>query len=344
MSENIQTILELNISPKKIKARKGLFQITIVNTKTIVNTYQLKASDTAGICDYNLNLKTVTVAAGASANVNLSVSFKKSQLAGAPKVCNFTVTSTSAAGEIKTAEGQLERPGVAPIWALAAGGLVLVAIIAVVVVLANGGDNSNKKTSTTSAMTTSTTSMTTKSTVASSSTKPMSSTSTSTLSQTQTTSTSSPVPPSTTTTATTTITNTTTTSSTTLTIPNIAGQWQWILTVTLATGACAGEEGLQSPRNVQIVQNGKALTMSGFLGSNPSLSLSGEITFDDSAKQWIIKFSGSYPEDQGTTTTNYTLVLNSTFNEMTGDEKWDWVGEGGSCPGSKSTIVAKKLN
>ena len=71
------------------------------------------------------------------------------------------------------------------------------------------------------------------------------------------------------------------------------------------------------------------------------LSLSGEMTFDDSAKQWIIKFSGSYPEDQGTTTTNYALVLNSTFNEMIGDENWDWVGGGGSCPCSKSTVAAK---
>jgi hypothetical protein len=83
--------------------------------------------------------------------------------------------------------------------------------------------------------------------------------------------------------------------------------------------------------------------MSGFLLSNPSTSLSGEIKFDSAAEKWIVKFSGSYPEDQGTTTTAFTLVLNSTFDEMTGDENWDWVGGGGSCPGSKSTVTTTKI-
>jgi hypothetical protein len=337
MSENIQTNLELNISPKKIRDRKGLFQVTIVNKQNLTNTYQLKASDTEGMCNYNFNVNTVTIPAGISASVKLTVSFKKIHFAGAPKVCNFTVTSSDSAGEIKKTEGQLESPPLLPIWALVTGGLLVVAIIAVVVVLASGGDNSNPPLSDKPAMTTSTTSGTTKSTATSSSTTPPSTTSTSALTTTSTSTTTK-------TTTTTTNTTTTTTPATTVTIPSIAGQWQWILTVTLATGACAGEEGLQSPRNVQITQNGKILTMSGFLGSNPSISLSGEITFDDSAKQWIVKFSGNYPEDQGTTTTNYILVLNNTFDEMAGDENWDWVGGDGSCPGSKSTVVAKKLS
>lgn len=126
-------------------------------------------------------------------------------------------------------------------------------------------------------------------------------------------------------------------------IPNIAGEWQWNLTVTLATGVCSGEEGVQSPRIVNIVQKGNEITMSGFLNSNPLTTLSGEIKFDNSSDIWMVKLSGSYSEDQGTTTTQYTLSLNNTFNEMTGEESWEWVGGGDSCPGGKSTVSAKKL-
>ena len=135
----------------------------------------------------------------------------------------------------------------------------------------------------------------------------------------------------------------TTTTSATRPIPNIAGQWQWNLTVTVAKGVCAGEEGVQPPCTVQITQNGNDVTISGFLASNPSTSLSGEITFDNAADKWIIKFSGRYSEDQGTTQSNYTLVLDNTFDKMTGDEEWDWIGGGQSCTGSKSTVVANKL-
>jgi hypothetical protein len=142
-----------------------------------------------------------------------------------------------------------------------------------------------------------------------------------------------------TTTTSTSVSSPTSITSTTRSIPNISGRWVWNLTVTVATGECAGEEGAQSPRNIQITQNGKDITMSGFLLKSPSTSISGEITFDNSADKWIVKFSGSYAEDGGTTTTNYTLILNNTFDKLTGDENWDW---NGSCSNSKSTVIAIK--
>ena len=124
-------------------------------------------------------------------------------------------------------------------------------------------------------------------------------------------------------------------------IPNIAGQWQWDLTVTVATGACAGEEGPKPARIIQVTQQGENVTISGF--PSPSKILTGDITFDNATDKWIVKLTGSYPEGEGATTGEYTLELNNTYDEMTGDENWDWVGDVGSCPGSKSTVLVTKL-
>ena len=52
-------------------------------------------------------------------------------------------------------------------------------------------------------------------------------------------------------------------------IPDIAREWQWNLTVTVANGACAGEEGTQAPYTVQITENGDDVTISGFLARFP---------------------------------------------------------------------------
>jgi hypothetical protein len=140
----------------------------------------------------------------------------------------------------------------------------------------------------------------------------------------------------------TTATTPTATTPTTRPIPNIAGQWQWNLTVTVATGACTGEEGPKPTRVIQVTQQGKDVTFSGF--QSPSQILTGDITFDNAADKWIVKLTGNCPEGQGTTTNNFTLELKNAFDEMTGDENWDWVGEVGSCPGSKSTVSAIKIS
>jgi len=126
-------------------------------------------------------------------------------------------------------------------------------------------------------------------------------------------------------------------------IPDIAGQWQWNLTVTVANGVCAGEEGVQPTYTVQITQDGDVVTISGFLASSPSTSICGNITLDNTIDKWVITFSGSYAEDGGTTTTNYRLVLNNTYDAMTGDEAWSWALGTLTCKDCKSTVVANKL-
>ena len=126
-------------------------------------------------------------------------------------------------------------------------------------------------------------------------------------------------------------------------IPDIAGEWQWNLTVTVANGACAGEEGPQAPYTVQITENGEDVTISGFLASNPSTSISGKIMLDNTIDKWVVTFSGSYAEDGGTTTTNYRLLLNNTYDTMTGDEAWSWALGTLTCKDCKSIVVANKL-
>jgi hypothetical protein len=336
MSENTQITQEVNVSPKKNRARKGHFQVTINNKENLTNTYQLKASDSEEMCTYNFDTDAVTVEAGATAKVALTVSFKKPLFIGAPKVCNFTVTAITSKMEVKTAEGQLECPALLPVWALASGGLAVVAIIAVVIVVANSGDGSAKSPANTSVATVPTTSVTTKPSLTSTTTTPTSATQPST-SFSLTTS----VTATTTTTPTTTATPTApTTTQVVDTPPNLNGVWAFVIKVTEANGVCAGEAGNSSSRQITITQSGRNVTLSGFLG-NPANQLTGDITLD--AGLWIVKVSGSYPEDGGTTTTSHRLVVKNT-SDISGDEDWEWSGPGGTCPGGKASVTATRIS
>jgi hypothetical protein len=325
MSETTQMAQDLNVSPKKSRARKGYFQVTINNKGNLSNTYQLKAGDAEEMCTYNFNTDTVTVEAGATAKVILTVSFKKTLFTGAPKVCNFTVTAIKATREVETAEGQLECPSLLPMWAFAACGLAAVAIIAVVIVLANGG-NGSKLPANTSVATTPTTSVTTKPPLTSITTTPTSVTPTTTATTTTPTTTATPTAP--------------TTTQVADSPPNLNGVWAFVIKVTEANGVCSGEAGSSSGRQIQITQSGRNVTLSGFLGI-PANQLTGDITFD--AGLWIIKVSGSYPEDGGVTTSSHRLVVKNT-SDISGDEDWEWTGPGGTCPGGKASVTATKVS
>jgi hypothetical protein len=341
MSVSSEEVQELILSPEKIKARRGVFRVILNNTRNSVNTYQLKAADPGGLCDYSFDKETVTLEAGSTATFNLTVKLKKIPLTGASKVCDFTITAIKDRGESVTAKGQLECPSRLPVWALAVGGAVVIVIIVVAVVLGNKGGSSTELLTNNPATTIPATPITTTTppasialTTTTPGLTPTSPTATPTATNT--------IPTTTTATQTTTATATTspTPTATTQTVPNIAGQWQWDVTVTVAGGVCAGEEGASPTRTVTLTQQGKDVTISGF--PNPEKILTGDITFDNTIGKWIVKLHGSYPEDQGITTGDYTLVLNDTFDEMTGEENWNWVGGGGSCPGSKSTVTARK--
>jgi hypothetical protein len=133
------------------------------------------------------------------------------------------------------------------------------------------------------------------------------------------------------------------TPSPTPTIPNLTGPWTFTFKIIAATGVCGGDVGSVSADQIQITQNGDAVTLSGFQHS-PANQLTGKFIRPPSAlsaDHWVIQVSGSYPEDGGITNSSQTFVINSA-NDMSGEESWDWSGGGGSCPGGKATVTATR--
>lgn len=333
---------ELDLAPKKIKANKGDFHVNIYNPDKQAKSYQLKASDPDGICTYKFEQENINIAPGSTGTVTLTVAFKKTPLIGPSKICRFIVSATKTTGEVKTVAGQLESSSRIPLWAFIVAGIALVAVIVVVVVMAKGSKDESAALPTTSTSTTSATTKLTTTTTTSTSTSVIPTTI-----PTITTSTSTTITKPTTTTATTTTTSaatttstpavTSTTTSTANTPPDLNGSWDFTVTVTVANGVCAGEGGT-SKRTMKITQNGENITIAGFKGSLDN-KLSGKISLDGSI--WVINVSGSYPEDGGTTTASHRLEVKST-SEISGVEDWEWTGGGGSCPGGKADVSAKR--
>jgi negative regulator of sigma E activity len=338
MTDLMQKIPQLVVSPEKVKGRQGKFLIIIRNRENTVTTYQIQANDPHGLCDYNLDKERVTIDAGATSSIELTVKFKKILLAGTSKICNFTVSSIKSNNETVSATGQLESPSRVPVWALAACAVAVIAAVVVGVALGNNGSNPNDQIVSPGKTTSET--MTGSNTV----TAPVSTTPTTTNTVT-TTHVTNPASTQTSSTASTTTTSITTTSTqppsttqTTDTTPNLNGTWKFTITITQANGVCAGDVGHSSSRLIQITQSSYDVTLSGFLG-NPANKLTGNITLDGGA--WIIKVSGSYPEDGGTTNSTHTLTLTNA-TELNGQEDWTWSGTGESCPGGKATVKAVK--
>lgn len=120
-----------------------------------------------------------------------------------------------------------------------------------------------------------------------------------------------------------------------------AGVWRFGAVVTVANGACDGEEGDVWTYPITITKTGSAppyqVTATGFLGSS-----SNELTGTFSASN-VLTLSGSYSEDMGTTSPEYELVAVSA-DRMQGTESWNWEGPGGTCSGSESTITADRID
>lgn len=76
------------------------------------------------------------------------------------------------------------------------------------------------------------------------------------------------------------------------------------------------------------------VSASGFLGVSTNI-LTG--TFDNN----ILTISGSYPEEDGTTTATHTLVATSA-NEMVGTETWNFENVEGNCLNSESSVTATR--
>lgn len=117
-----------------------------------------------------------------------------------------------------------------------------------------------------------------------------------------------------------------------------AGTWTFAIVVTEANGICAGEEGDSSNHLITITTPDTAqpfnVSASGFLGVSSNI-LTG--TFDNNT----LTISGSYPEEDGTTTPTHVLVATGA-NQMVGTETWNFTNTMGSCANSKSSVTATR--
>ena len=123
--------------------------------------------------------------------------------------------------------------------------------------------------------------------------------------------------------------------TTTTRAPTIDGVWTMNVDVTVATGACGGEEDEDfTPDIVTIRQDGDTFTLLG-LGFPPQEQLwQGRVDGN------LVTFGGERTEDDGTTTASFTMEVDFENLTMTGKEDWTWEGPGGTCPNSESAVTA----
>jgi hypothetical protein len=118
---------------------------------------------------------------------------------------------------------------------------------------------------------------------------------------------------------------------------NIADVWSVTVTVTVATGDCAGETGPSPAVPITITQTGSTLSAKGWLGLDSNV-LTGSTGGDNGN---VVTLSGTIPEEGGNTTITHIWTLTSP-NSMSGTEDWSWTDGVDSCPNSKSTVVCTR--
>lgn len=113
-------------------------------------------------------------------------------------------------------------------------------------------------------------------------------------------------------------------------IGDLSGNWQVTGTESSSTPEC---DGVSFSTLATIVQSGNNISATGDDGS----SLSGTITGNQ------VSFSGSYPEDGGTTIINSsTLTISTDCNQFSGNDSWSWTNGVLSCSGT-STYTGTRL-
>ena len=115
------------------------------------------------------------------------------------------------------------------------------------------------------------------------------------------------------------------------------GLYRLIVDVTVANGVCAGEE-LEplDTLSALITQDGTVVAATAEWTDE-----SGAVTLFGSRTGNQISFGGSYAEDGGTTTSQYTL--NIAPGSLNGTEGWSWTGAGGTCILGQSTVTGEPL-
>ena len=116
--------------------------------------------------------------------------------------------------------------------------------------------------------------------------------------------------------------------------PSIEGIWEFIVDVTEANGACAGEE--DEPLSIDSVTirrlPGGNYSVSG-LGTNPDDAWNGDWQGD----QFV--FNGERAEDDGLTTATFFMRFEDG-GALRGSEEWIWDSRDGSCSDGKSSVEA----
>jgi hypothetical protein len=122
---------------------------------------------------------------------------------------------------------------------------------------------------------------------------------------------------------------------------SVVGTWDFSWTVEEAEGACAGEVGEVSTGTITIEAGTGDVdfVLVGF-GTAEDVALDG--TFADGT----LTYDGSYPDDDGTTTSSTTLSVSDDFDTLDGTETWSWETEGnpGACPSATSSVHAERSN
>jgi len=109
-------------------------------------------------------------------------------------------------------------------------------------------------------------------------------------------------------------------------IGNVEGTWTITETITNATGVCAESIGSTDSYQLEASQNGNELTV-----VTPGGTFTGTLSGDQ------IEWSGSYPEEGGTTTINsMDVTVAADCNSISGSTTWSWSGQGESCTGTTS--------
>ena len=99
---------------------------------------------------------------------------------------------------------------------------------------------------------------------------------------------------------------------------NVAGTWN--VTETSTSNNCG--DAVDPPYSITIAQSGSNLTV-----TTPSGTFTGSISGN------TVRWTGSYPEDGGTTTIT-SLTATVSGNSFSGSSTWTWAGPGSPCSGS----------
>lgn len=115
--------------------------------------------------------------------------------------------------------------------------------------------------------------------------------------------------------------------------PNsLTGTWSVSETITSATGACAGEVGNTDSYVLAVVQQGGSLQVTDQQGNVFQGSLVGQ------AVQW----TGSFPDDGGTTTITAMNVTATNNNSLSGQVFWTWTDGATTCTGTTQITATKQ--